>query len=137
MTKVAHAKIWSQMDGIVAVTGVGGCKTSAFHNVADQCIQSVLKSIVGHWSLNSQALRIESGVWDTITRIDMLVLRFFTKICSSDPESHISRVVRMSMKNLSKEEYGAPEKKWSASNKVHRQSWVQRALASAERLGCT
>ena len=40
MTKVAHAKIWSQMDGIVAVTGVGGWKTSAFHNVADDCIQS-------------------------------------------------------------------------------------------------
>ena len=41
----------------------------------------------------------------------------------------------MSMENLSKEEYGAPEKKWAAVNKVHRQSWVQRALASAERLG--
>ena len=88
----------------MAVTGVGGCKTSAFHNAADNCIQSVLKSIVGHWSLNSQALRIESGVWDTVTRIDMLMLRFFTKICSFDPESVISRVVRMSMKNLSKEE---------------------------------
>jgi len=135
MTKVAHAKIWSQMDGITAVTGVGGCKTSAFHNVADDCIQSVLKAIVGHWSLNSQALRIESGVWDTVTRIDMLVLRFFTKICSSDPESLVSRVVRMSLKNLSKEEYDAPEKKWAAVNMVHRQSWVQRALASAERLG--
>ena len=60
LTKVAHAKIWSQMDCIVAVTGVGGCKTSAFHNVADNCIQSVLKAMVGHWSLNSQALRIES-----------------------------------------------------------------------------
>ena len=117
---VAHAKIWSQMDGIVAVTGVGGCKTSPFHNVADNCIQSVLKSIVGHWSLNSQALRIESGVWDTVTRIDMLVIRFFTKICSSDPESLISRVVRMSMKNMSMEEYGAPEKKWAAVDKVHR-----------------
>ena len=135
MTKVAHAKIWSQMDGIVAVTGVGGCKTSAFHSVADDCIQSVLKAIVGHWSLNSQALRIESGVWDTATRIDMLVLRFFTKICSSDPESLISRVVRMSLKNMSREEYDAPEKKWAAVDKVHRQSWVQRALASAERLG--
>ena len=65
----------------------------------------------------------------------MLVLRFFTKICSSDPESLISRVVRMSMANLSKEEFDAPEKKWASLNNVHRQSWVQRALASAERFG--
>ena len=39
------------------------------------------------------------------------------------------------MKNMSKEEYDAPEKKWAAVDKVHCQSWVQRALASAERLG--
>ena len=35
--------------------------------------------------LNVQALRVESGVWDTVTRIDMLVMRFSTKICSLDP----------------------------------------------------
>ena len=90
MTIFAKPKIWSQLDGVMAVAGAGGCKTSAFHSVADDCIQNVLKQVVGHWSLNVQALRIESGVWDTVTRIDMLVMRFFTKICSSDPKSLIS-----------------------------------------------
>ena len=135
MTKFVKAKIWSQMDGIMAVVGAGGCKTSAFHNIADKCVHKVLKQIVGHWSLNPQALRVESGVWDTVTRIDMLVLRFFTKICSSDPDSVVSRVIRMSMANLSTEEYEKPDEKWSNVSYVHRQSWVQRALASAERLG--
>ena len=91
-----------------------------------------------HLSLNVQALRIESGVRDTVTKIDMLVLRFFTKICSSDPwdpDSLISQVVKMSMDNLSKLEYDAPHEKWSASSRIHRQSWAQCVLASAERLG--
>ena len=39
------------------------------------------------------------------------------------------------MANLSKEEFDTPDMRWDASNSVHRQSWVQRALASAERLG--
>ena len=99
------------------------------------CIQNVLKQVVGHWSLNPKALRSESGEWDTVTRIDMLVLRFFTKICSSDPDSLISRVVRMSMDNLSNLEYNAPDKKWSASNRIHQQPWAQCVLASTERLG--
>ena len=79
MTIFAKAKIWSHLDGVMAVAGAGGCKTSAFHNTADDCVQNVLKQIVGHWSLNVQALRIESGVWDTVTRIDTASAALFYK----------------------------------------------------------
>ena len=41
----------------------------------------------------------------------------------------------MSMDNLSKLEYDAPHEKWSASSRIHRQSWAQCVSASAERLG--
>ena len=67
--------------------------------------------------------------------MNMLVMRFFTKICSSEPESLIFRVVMMSMGNLSELECDSPHKKWSASNRIHHQSWTQCMLASAERLG--
>ena len=43
MVIFAKAKIWSHLDGIMAIAGAGGCKTSAFHNIADDCIHNVLK----------------------------------------------------------------------------------------------
>ena len=58
MMKFSKAKIWSHLDGIMAVSGAGGRKTSAFHNIADRNIHNVLKSIVSRWSVNPQALRI-------------------------------------------------------------------------------
>ena len=60
----AKAKIWSHLDGVMAVAGAGGCKTSAFCNGADDCIQNVLKQVVGHWSLKCKlyVLRVEYGI---------------------------------------------------------------------------
>ena len=82
-----------------------------------------------------EALRIESGIWDTRTRADMLVMRFFTKICSSDHDSLVWRVVKMSMQGLSAEVIEHPDGKWAKVTHVHRQSWTQQVLAAALRLG--
>ena len=68
------------------------------------CIEKVLRSIAGYARMNVAALRIESGVWDTKTRAQMLLMRLHAKICSSDQHSLISRVVRMSMKALAVKE---------------------------------
>ena len=102
MVMSARAKIWSYLDAVMAITGAGGAFASAFYRMADGNIDKVLRSIVGYAKWRREALRIESGIWDTRTRVDMLVMRFFTKICSSDHDSLIWRVVKMSMQGLTK-----------------------------------
>ena len=134
MVTFCRAKIWSYFDAIMAVTGAGGSDSSAFFNKADESITKVLKSIAGYARCTQELLRIESGLWDTRTRADMLVMRFFTKICSADHDSLIWRVVRMSMQQILTDVRKDPCKKWSFVNYVHRQSWVQQVLAAAERL---
>jgi len=134
MTIFARAKIWSYLDSVMAIAGAGGAVSSAFCRVADACIGSVLRSIGGYAAFNPEALRIESGVWDTRTRTDMLVMRFFTKICSADHDSLVWRVVKMSMRTT-EAVYENPQVKWAAADKVHRQSWTQQVLAAAVRLG--
>ena len=127
--------IFGRCDGYYGCRpGAGGTVSSAFCNKADDSITSFLKSIAGHARFTQELLRIESGIWDTRTRADMLVMRFFTKLCSSDHDSLIWRVVRMSMRNMSAEVRERPIKKWAAVNYVHRQSWAQQVLAAAERL---
>ena len=90
--------------------------------------------VVGHAHWNLKAMRIESGIWDTVSRADMLMLRFLTKICSSDPESLVSRAVRMSMDNITDLVYSSPETKYERKDVVHKQSWAQQVLAAASRL---
>ena len=120
----------------MAVTGAGGRDSSAFFNKADDSITKVLKSIAGYARCTQELLRIESGLcqWDTRTRPDMLVMRFFTKNCSADHDSLIWRVVNMSMQMVWDEVRKDPYAKWSFFNYIHRQSWAQQALAAAERL---
>ena len=91
MLTFARAKIWSHYDSLMAVTGAGGTKTSAFYKVADQNINNVLRMIVGHANWNTKALRIESGIWDTVSRADILMLRFLTKKIAPLILSHLCR----------------------------------------------
>ena len=134
MLDFARAVILPHFDSLMSITGAGGAGASAFYAAADECIEKVLRSIAGYARMNVAALRIESGVWDTKTRAQMLLARLHAKICSADQHSLISRVVRMSMAALSAEEYTAPATKWSFSNHVHKQSWSQQALAAADGL---
>ena len=69
MVMSARATIWSYMDAGMAVTGAGGAFASAFYRMADGCINKVLRSIVGNAKWRREALRIESGIWDTRTRV--------------------------------------------------------------------
>ena len=41
MLTFARANIWSHFDSLMAVTGIGGSKTSAFYKVADECINII------------------------------------------------------------------------------------------------
>ena len=135
MLDFARAIIWPHFDSLMAITGAGSANTSAFYSVADECIGKVLRSIAGYARMNVAALRIESGVWDTRTRAQMLLARFHAKICSSDQHSLISRVVRMSMAALTNEEYTTPAAKWAYENHVHKQSWAQQVMAAADAHG--
>ena len=124
MIMLARATIWSYLDAGMAIMGAGGAFASVFYRMADGSIDKVLRSIVGYAKWRREALGVESGIWDTRTRADMLVMRFFTKICSSDHDSLIWRVVRMSMQGLTTEVIERPEEKWAAVTHVHRQSWT-------------
>ena len=97
-------------------------------------IEKVLRSIAGYARMNVAALRIESGLWDTKTRAQMLLARLHAMICSTDQHSLISRVVRMSMAAVTAEEYTMPATKWAFSNRVHKKSWEQQAMAAADGL---
>ena len=108
MLDFARAKIWPHFDSIMAKTGVGGSDTSAFHHVVDVCIGKVLRSIAGYARMNETALRVESGVWDTMMRAHMLLTRLHAKTCSSDQHSLVSRVVRMSMAALTSYDFAEP-----------------------------
>ncbi len=130
----ARAKIWCHLDYLFAITGTGGRKSSAPHLTADECIDNVLKRIAGHGSLNTSALRIESGVWDTVSRSDMLITRFFTKICSTSNDTLPYRAAHLSMSCLSDIEFSDPANKWASIHLIHRQSWAQQVLAAAQRL---
>ena len=77
ITMVARATIWTYLDALMAVTGAGGAFALAFYRMADDSVDKVLRSIVGYAKWRRDALRIESGIWDTRTRADMLVMRFF------------------------------------------------------------
>ena len=103
--------------------------------LADTCISNVLKMVVDHASWDAKALRIESVIWDMVSRADMLMLRFLTKICSSDPESLVARAVRLSMGHVTDEMCNAWETRWNRKDCVHKQSWAQQVLAPAWRLG--
>ena len=122
MIMLARATIWSYLDALMAITGEGGAFASAFYRMADDSVDKVLRSIVGYAKWRREALRIESRIWDTRTPADMLVMRFFTKICSSDHDSLIWRVVKMSMQGLMTEVIENPEEKWAVVTHVHRQS---------------
>ena len=134
MLDFARAIIWPHFDSLMSITGVGGKDASAFYSVADECIEKVLRSIAGYARMNAAALRIESGVWDTKTRAQMLLMRLHAKICCSDQHFLISRVVKMSMAALTPQEYAEPAARWSFSNHVHKQSWAQQILAAADGL---
>ena len=112
----------------MAIARAGGAAASAFYKMADRSINKVLRSIVGYAPWHREALRIESGIRDT--RVDMFVMRFFTKICSSHRNSLIWRVVKMSMQGLSAEVIERPDNKWVKITYVHRQSWTQQVPAA-------
>jgi hypothetical protein len=97
MVIFARAKIWSYLDAVMAITGTGDTASSSFCNKADDSIGSE----VGNEKCNRELLSIEIGICDTRTRADMLVMRFFTKLCSSDLDLLVWRVVSMSMQKMS------------------------------------
>ena len=82
----------------------------------------------------------ESGIWDTASRVDMLMLRFLTKICSSDPESLVeassaSCATVYTVGHVTYEICNALETRWNLKDCVHTQLWAQQGLAAASRLG--
>jgi len=135
----ANAKIFSHFTYIMAITGAGGCKSSAPYLRARHFIQVVLKKIAGYPFINGEALEIEAGVWDLQSRIDMLLLRFWCKIASMPHESLVYRSMTLSINKWLALNRGCPnigpDKMNASLNQVHRQPWGQQLAAAATRFG--
>ena len=98
-TMLAHAqgKIFCHLTYIMALTGAGGCKSSAPYLDGQRLVRDVLKKIAGYPFLNGEALQAEAGVWDLQTRIDMLLLRFWCKITCMPRDSVVYRAMCLSV----------------------------------------
>ena len=85
----ARAKVACHFNYISAVTGAGGHPSTAPWSRAEVVWDRALRTIAGYNFANTHALKIEAGVWDQQTRIDMLLLRFWCKILTTNID-HVS-----------------------------------------------
>jgi hypothetical protein len=134
----AKNKIFCHFAYVAAVAGPGGVATTSQSSApflrCERVIDRVLRAIAADTKADVQALRIEAGVWDLRTRIDMLLLRMFCKYASSQVEAPFYRAMYLSCR-LSAVEKSLPYLANNAINRIHWQPWGQHLWAAASRLG--
>ena len=132
----AKNKILCHFTYVAAVAGAGGAPSSAPWKKCDDVVDAVLRAISGYHKANMTALRIEAGIWDQRTRIDMLLLRMFCKFASSSVDAPFFRAMYLSLDMVPRGVDGrAQSDKYQAINKLQYQPWGQQLCAAAERLG--
>ena len=136
MLDFARAKIFSHFHYISAVSGACGPKTTSPWCKCDDIVGRVLRTITGMYHADVTALKIETGVWDTDAHIHMMLLRFWRKCCSADPNAIFNRAIRVGLSALSELFKKDPFSSFALhSNTLHRVSWAQSLFAAAARFG--
>jgi hypothetical protein len=131
LLEYVRGKVASHFNYISAVTGAGGCKSSAPWRQCEEVMSDALQTVVDCSIMNGNALKIESGTWDQQTRIFMLLLRFFSKILTAPTYSTIYRVMCLSFHSLSKNQRENPLSADASIDRMHRQPWSQQVVAAA------
>ena len=129
----ANGKIFCHFNTIAAVAGAGGAKSSAPWKANEKIITSTMQSLLRTPLLNALAIRCEFGIWDSRSRIDMLLLRFWAKLITCPPASTHFRALCLSFLSLTRLHRANPAKHLSDKSRVHRQPWAQHVLAAAQR----
>ena len=133
----AKNKIFCHFTYVAAVAGAGGAVSSAPWRKCEKVIDAVLRAISGYHKIPVEAMRIEAGIWDLRTRIDMLLMRMYCKFASSPVESPYYRALCLSIRSLSQcpAAMKAPETTHHAISRTQHQPWAQQLVAAMERLG--
>jgi len=136
-TQLTYARscILSHLDYIAAVAGCGGSPSTAPYVANDAMLTSVLRAITGvrFGDSTATALRLESGMWDSRTRIDKLLLRCFAKWCAAPMETTHYRAMCLSFESLEENQANYPEQADCSAQRLHHQPWAQHVLAAAAR----
>jgi hypothetical protein len=103
----------------------------------EKVVDAVLRAIAGYHKIPLEAMRIEAGIWDMRTRIDMLLLRMYCKFASSPVESPYYRALCLSIRSLAQCPVAmtSPETTHHAISHIQHQPWAQQLLAAMERFG--
>ena len=129
----ARAKIWCHANYLAALSGSGGCKTSAPWREFEKVMGWTLRAIAGLPGANVKALQIESGVWDLAATLDMLLLRMHFKFLTMPSDCAYRRAMALSAAVTQPIAKSQPLTAFSSVDQLQRQTWMQMLLAAAER----
>ena len=130
-----RGKVSCHFNYIAAVSGAGGCRTTAPWLAAEDVLTQSLRAVSGYSFADGATLKLESGTWDQRTRIDMLQLRFFAKLSTADHESPMYRAMCLSVRSLSPAQCASPATANATLDQLHRQPWAQSLSAALSRFG--
>ncbi len=128
-----RGKVSCHFNYIAAVSGAGGTKTSAPWLDSEKVLTRALQAVSGYAFADGDMLKMESGTWDQQTRIDMLLLRFFFKVCTTDMDAPLYRAMCLSIQSLTPTQRTSPSGTDSHVDQLHRQPWAQQLRAALQR----
>ena len=131
----ANGKIFCHFNTIAAIAGAGGTASSAPWSQNEQIVTETMNTLLRVKFASKFAIRCEFGIWDSRSRIDMLLLRFWAKVITCPPESTHFRALCLSFSSLSPAQQQNPDRCSAQRGRTHHQSWAQQALAAAQRNG--
>ena len=128
-----RGKVACHFNYIAAVSGAGGTKTSAPWRDSENVLTRALQAVSGYAFADGDMLKLESGTWDQQTRIDMLLLRFFFKVCTTDVDAPLYRAMCLSIRSLTHAQRSSPSTADAHVDHLHRQPWAQQLMAAMQR----
>lgn len=128
--RAANAIVTSHLDYVAALAG---SLDSSSIETNEKIVTAVLRLIAGNAMLDSQMLRIESGTWDQVTRIQMLQLRFACKLSLSKSNDFMHyRAFRMSLAEFQYDAYARASPSTRYRSSPCKRSWAQSLLLAAD-----
>jgi len=129
----ARGTVLTHFDYVSAVAGAGGPRDhEAWRATYSARSNEVLRDITGRGFTNIEALRIESGTWPELDRINKLQWRRFCKMATEPSDSTHYRALALSIRSLTPEQCRSPS--LFRSTETHRQPWAQSLLAATRRM---
>ena len=118
-----RGKVACHFNYMAAITGATTCiKERPAWAKAEDTMTAALRLVAGYQLANGDALKIESGTWDTQTRIDMLLLRRMAKTLAMPTDSTTYRAMCLSFQTMTDAERINPENYAAGAKHRHKQT---------------